>query len=246
MPDARFAAGTGLEVNFMHLTKHRGFAAVALINCVAGPLSADEIQDARAGGNSKPAAVASERTVSDSSFALIGTVRSKKEGPMEGVIVTATKQGSTVLTAVTTDSSGRFAFPRDHLSAGDYAIAIRAIGYEWSNTDQGKTIAVRDTTPTFRPEDDGVASQQEYGSIDSNRGARLTALLIPDGAAKAACGCAACSPRGGTVCRPMEVRRKSLAPEAERLARLPAGRRRGPAFDEMKPCRESDIDQIGE
>ena len=44
-----------------------------------------------------------------SADALTGIVTSKAEGPMEGVIVIATRSGSTVLTSVTTDETNRMA-----------------------------------------------------------------------------------------------------------------------------------------
>ena len=43
--------------------------------------------------------------------ALSGTVASDREGPMEGVLVSAKKQGSTITVTVVTDSKGAFAFP---------------------------------------------------------------------------------------------------------------------------------------
>ena len=59
--------------------------------------------------------------------ALAGTVSSAKEGNMEGVIVTAKKDGSTMSVSVITDEKGRYAFPADRLSPGHYSIKIRAI-----------------------------------------------------------------------------------------------------------------------
>ena len=42
---------------------------------------------------------------------LTGTVSSAKEGPMEGVVVSAKQTGSTITTSVATDDKGRFSFP---------------------------------------------------------------------------------------------------------------------------------------
>src|SRR5262249_39953276 len=61
--------------------------------------------------------------------ALAGAVRSNAEGLMEGVVVTAQREGSSVLTAVTTNEHGQYAFPRSHLPAGKYTVTIRAAGY---------------------------------------------------------------------------------------------------------------------
>src|SRR5262249_6387185 len=51
------------------------------------------------------------------------------EGKMEGVVVIAQREKSSVLTAVVTDAKGRYAFPRTHLAPGNYKIMIRAAGY---------------------------------------------------------------------------------------------------------------------
>src|SRR5229473_50190 len=62
--------------------------------------------------------------------ALTGRVTSAEEGPMEGVVVSAKKAGSTVTTSVVTDSQGRFSFPSSKLGSGHYALRVRATGYE--------------------------------------------------------------------------------------------------------------------
>ena len=61
---------------------------------------------------------------------MVGQVTSVEEGPMEGVLVSARKAGSTLTTTVVTDQQGRYAFPRARLEPGEYALRIRAIGYE--------------------------------------------------------------------------------------------------------------------
>src|SRR6202140_3010339 len=62
--------------------------------------------------------------------ALTGQVSSAEEGNMEGVVVSAKKPGSTGMTSVTTDAQGRYAFPEGRLEPGQYALAIRAVGYD--------------------------------------------------------------------------------------------------------------------
>jgi streptogramin lyase/mono/diheme cytochrome c family protein len=62
--------------------------------------------------------------------ALTGQITSAAEGPMEGVVVTAHKDGSIVSVSVTTDAQGRYAFPESRLEPGHYSIAIRAAGYD--------------------------------------------------------------------------------------------------------------------
>ena len=66
--------------------------------------------------------------------ALAGTVSSAKEGLMEGVVVSAKQVGSTVTVSVATDDKGRFSFPASRLKPGQYAISIRAIGYDLEMT----------------------------------------------------------------------------------------------------------------
>jgi virginiamycin B lyase len=62
--------------------------------------------------------------------ALTGKVSSAEEGPMEGVVVSAKKDGSTISVSVITDERGRFAFPAARLEPGHYALKARAAGYE--------------------------------------------------------------------------------------------------------------------
>src|SRR5260370_10219357 len=69
--------------------------------------------------------------------ALTGQVSSAEEGKMEGVVVSARKVGSTVMVSVTTDAQGRYSFPESRLEPGQYALAIRAVGYDMD----GRTTA---------------------------------------------------------------------------------------------------------
>src|SRR5215468_9431485 len=64
-----------------------------------------------------------------STAALTGTVSSQEEGNMEGVLVNARKDGSTITVTVVTDDKGNYSFPADRLSPGKYTISIRAAGY---------------------------------------------------------------------------------------------------------------------
>ena len=61
---------------------------------------------------------------------LSGRVTSQAEGEMEGVLVTAKGEGSSVAVTVVTDNGGRYAFPRSRLQPGPYRISIRAVGYD--------------------------------------------------------------------------------------------------------------------
>src|SRR6059036_1235902 len=62
--------------------------------------------------------------------ALAGQVSSAEEGPMEGVVVSAKRDGSTISISVVTDAQGRFAFPAARLEPGHYTLKARAAGYE--------------------------------------------------------------------------------------------------------------------
>jgi len=61
--------------------------------------------------------------------ALTGVVTSPQEGAMEGVIVTAKKDGSTIAISVVSDDKGRYSFPANRLEPGHYTVKIRATGY---------------------------------------------------------------------------------------------------------------------
>jgi hypothetical protein len=50
--------------------------------------------------------------------AITGTVTSAQEGTMEGVIVTARKDGAHMSVSVVSDDKGRYSFPADRLEPG--------------------------------------------------------------------------------------------------------------------------------
>src|SRR3989449_7403336 len=62
--------------------------------------------------------------------ALTGQVSSAEEGAMEGVVVSAKRDGSTISISVVTDAQGRFAFPAARLEPGHYTLKARAAGFE--------------------------------------------------------------------------------------------------------------------
>jgi virginiamycin B lyase len=62
--------------------------------------------------------------------ALSGQVTSAEEGAMEGVIVSAKKDGSTITVSVVTNEQGRYSFPAGRLGAGHHALSTRATGYD--------------------------------------------------------------------------------------------------------------------
>ena len=82
--------------------------------------------------------------------ALTGTVNSDAEGKMEGVVVTASKPGSIVEVSVTTDAQGRYTFPESRLDPGEYAISIRAVGYDIDNPAKATVAPEATTTADIR------------------------------------------------------------------------------------------------
>src|SRR5262245_28015724 len=62
--------------------------------------------------------------------ALTGKVTSPQEGAMEGVVVSARKDGATIRISVVTDAQGEYRFPGAKLEPGRYTISIRAAGYD--------------------------------------------------------------------------------------------------------------------
>jgi len=71
-----------------------------------------------------------ERVEPETSVALTGQVTSAEEGPMEGVLISAKKAGSTITVTVVSDERGRYRFPRARLEPGQYTFRIRAVGYD--------------------------------------------------------------------------------------------------------------------
>jgi streptogramin lyase len=76
--------------------------------------------------------------------ALTGQVTSSEEGAMEGVLVSARKDGSTVTITVVSDAQGSYSFPASKLEPGQYSVRIRAIGYD---LDRPATVAVPPQQP---------------------------------------------------------------------------------------------------
>ena len=60
---------------------------------------------------------------------LTGTVGSSQERRMEGVLVSARRQGSTKTITVVSNADGVYSFPRGRLEPGKYDVTIRAAGY---------------------------------------------------------------------------------------------------------------------
>ena len=84
-------------------------------------------------------AVAAVPSTAPAQTALGGLVSSSEEGAMEGVLVSAKQEGSTITTTVVTNEQGRYSFPAERMPPGKYTISIRAIGYK---LDGAKTVEV--------------------------------------------------------------------------------------------------------
>jgi virginiamycin B lyase len=69
-------------------------------------------------------------TLAQSTAALTGKVSSAAEPVMEGVVVSAKKDGSTITVSVISDDKGQFSFPAGRLEPGHYTLAARAVGYD--------------------------------------------------------------------------------------------------------------------
>ena len=80
-----------------------------------------------------------------SATALAGKVTSAEEGAMEGVLVTAKKAGSTIAITVVTDKDGHYSFPASRLEPGNYAIKIRAVGYDLDGNDHAQVATDKAT-----------------------------------------------------------------------------------------------------
>ena len=76
------------------------------------------------------AALSSLSAAQNPSVALTGLIHSEEEGPMEGVLVSAKRTGSTITVTVASDQQGRYNFPRNRLEPGQYSLSVRAVGYE--------------------------------------------------------------------------------------------------------------------
>ena len=73
--------------------------------------------------------------------ALVGTVTSAEEGAMEGVLVSAKREGSNKTITVVSDEKGRYRFPAARLEPGKYTITIRAVGYDLADASSPQVTA---------------------------------------------------------------------------------------------------------
>ena len=88
----------------------------------------------------------SSRAHAQTVAALTGQVTSAEEGAMEGVLVSAKKAGSTITITVVSDAQGRYSFLAGKLAPGQYALRIRAVGYDLDNSKSVEVAAQKTTT----------------------------------------------------------------------------------------------------
>ncbi len=95
--------------------------------------------------------------------AVTGRVTSAEDGPLEGVLVSAKKAGSTITTTVVTDEQGEYRFPQSRLEPGHYALRIRAVGYDLDGPDAFDVAAHKMTRADLK-----VRKAQDVASQLSN------------------------------------------------------------------------------
>src|SRR5271163_615711 len=81
--------------------------------------------------------------------ALAGQVTSA-QGPLEGVLVTAKKAGSTIAYTVATDDKGHYSFPAAKIEPGDYKLTIRATGYDLDGAGKARVEAQKGATADLK------------------------------------------------------------------------------------------------
>jgi virginiamycin B lyase len=91
--------------------------------------------------------------------ALSGKVTAGQDA-LEGVLVSAKKDGSNITVTVVSDKDGRYSFPAARLEPGQYSLRIRAAGYDLANSDPVSVAADKTATAdlTLRKTED-LASQ---------------------------------------------------------------------------------------
>ena len=93
---------------------------------------------------------ASAEVHANGAMVLTGQVSSQKEGLMEGVVVGAKKDGSTMTVNVVSDAKGRYGFPGEKLEPGRYALKIRAAGYDLDGPKTVEVVAGKATTANLK------------------------------------------------------------------------------------------------
>jgi virginiamycin B lyase len=87
---------------------------------------------------------------SSAAAALTGRVTSQEEGAMEGVVVSAKKDGSTITVSVVSEKQGVYSFPANRLKPGHYCLKIRAIGYDLDSVGTADVLEHKTTTADLK------------------------------------------------------------------------------------------------
>ena len=85
-----------------------------------------------------------------SPVALSGRINSSDGAAIEGVLVSAKKAGSTITTTVVSDEQGQYRFPSTKLTSGQYALQIRAVGYDLDGPREVTIAAGQNTTADLK------------------------------------------------------------------------------------------------
>jgi streptogramin lyase len=123
---------------------------------------------------------------SSDKMALIGTVSSVQDGPIEGVLISAKKDRSTISLTVVSDVQGRYAFPAARLEPGRYSMRIRAVGYD---LDGPESI---DITPQQTTELDLKLRKTEDLASQLSNGEWIASMPGPDAQKGALLNCTGC------------------------------------------------------
>lgn len=97
-----------------------------------------------------PASSRSAPADTQTATALTGRVTSAEEGAMEGVLVSAKKDGATIRVTVVSDKQGRYNFPAAKLEPGHYALTIRAAGYDLDGAGSADIVAGKSVTADLK------------------------------------------------------------------------------------------------
>jgi virginiamycin B lyase len=88
--------------------------------------------------------------LAQSAAALTGKVSSAAQPVMEGVVVSAKKDGSTITVSVITDDKGQYSFPASRLEPGHYTLSARAVGYDLDGPKGADVAAGQATTADIK------------------------------------------------------------------------------------------------
>lgn len=125
-----------------------------------------------------------QRGTERSAAALQGAVSSQAEGPMEGVIVKAKREGTNITVTVVSNNRGQYFFPAKKLAPGQYSLNVRAAGYELEAPKQVEIVASKTATLDLK-----LASARDVASQLSNA---EWLLSFPDSEQKEKVDCVGC------------------------------------------------------